>query len=98
VGRNSDSTTNGGVAVEYGYSGFILGNSDDEIELVDGSGAIIDSLVYSGALVVDGSSASLDPSAFDADLNDDQANWCTSTSDMIGGDRGTPGAINDSCL
>ena len=83
---------------DYEYSGFILGNSDDEIELVDGSGAVIDTLVYSGALVVDGSSASLDLSAFDADLNDDQANWCASTSEMVGGDQGTPGASNDACL
>ena len=97
LGRNSDSTTNGGVAVDYQYSGFILGNSDDEIEIIDGSGAVIDSLVYSGALVFDGSAAALDPSAFDADLNDDQANWCASTSDIVGGDQGTPGASNESC-
>ena len=85
------------MTVGYEYSGFILGNSDDEIELVDASGTIIDTVVYSAALVFDGSSAGLDPSAFDADQNDDQANWCASKSEMVGSDQGTPGANNDSC-
>lgn len=97
LGRNADSLANGGVEVDYQYSSFILGNTDDEIQLIDVAATIVDTLVYTTSIVFDGSSASLSPTAFDAILNDDMASWCPSTSLLPSGDRGTPGGANDSC-
>lgn len=97
LGRNSDPSTNGGVMVDYKYSTFVLGNSGDEIELVDPNGTVIDVLVYTSALVFNGSSASLSPGSFDTISNDQASNWCASTSTLPVGDTGTPAAANDPC-
>jgi len=100
LGNNADPTTNGGVQVDYEYSGFTLKNSNDEIFVRTRSGVLVDGVVYDdGVLWPDspGASISLDPSAYDGTLNDDPANWCHATSTMPGGDRGTPGALNDVC-
>ena len=83
--------------MDYQYSIFTLANSGDEIELVDSAGTSIDTVVYSSSLVVNGASASLSPSAFSAVSNDQPANWCAGASAIPGGDKGTPGAPNDSC-
>ena len=48
LGRNADTATNGGVPVSYRYTGFTLGNSDDEITLLDGAGTEIDRVAYDG--------------------------------------------------
>ena len=97
LGRNADPAANGGVAVDYQYSGFTLGNTADEIELVDPAGTVVDVLVYPSSLVFTGSSASLNVAAFDASANDQVSSWCASTSGMPGGDKGTPGEVNDPC-
>ena len=97
LGRNADPAANGGVAVDYRYSGFVLGNTADEIELVDPAGTVVDVLVYASSLVFNGSSASLSSTAFDANANDQVSNWCASSSGMPGGDKGTPGRVNDPC-
>ena len=97
LGRNSDESTNGGITLGYQYSGFTLGNSDDEIELVDASGTVIDTVVYSGDWVSAGASTSLNPDSLDTVANDSQANWCTATTTLPSGDKGTPGSSNDTC-
>lgn len=97
LGRNADLATNGGIALGYEYSGFTLGNSDDEIELVDVSGIVIDTVIYSAAWVSAGASVSLNPNSLDAVANDNQANWCTASAVLQSGDRGTPGSGNDPC-
>ena len=66
LGRNADPATNGGVVVGYRYRSFTLGNTADEIELVDPAGTVVDVLVYASSLVFNGSSASLSAAAFDA--------------------------------
>ena len=48
LGRNADSSSNGGVVVAYRYGGFTLGNADDEIILLDGVGTEIDRVAYDG--------------------------------------------------
>lgn len=102
-GINSDTGTNGGVTVDYEYSGFSLGNSDDEI-VIYFDGATIDKIGYDdGATFPDpnGASMSLDPDYRDEVDNDDGANWCDSPADSSGvlgsGDFGTPGAANLEC-
>ena len=98
LGKVADSETNGGVPVDYAFStSFTLANSEDEIQLLDGTGNVIDSLSYDSDLVFTGTSTSLNPAAFDASSNDLAENWCRSQSLMPQGDRGTPGAPNDAC-
>lgn len=97
LSRNSEPTTNGGVTVDYQYSGFTLGNTDDEIELVDPIGTVVDTLVYTSTLVFVGASAGLSTLSFDAVGNDSASNWCMSTSQLTSDDKGTPGTFNDAC-
>ena len=49
LARNSDSALNGGVVVDYRYSGFVLSNTADEIELVDPVGTVVDVVVCTQA-------------------------------------------------
>ncbi len=104
LGRNSDLLTNGGVLVDYQYSGFDLGDLFDaivfsfdgvEIDRVD-----YDLTLYPGGSLV-GRTSSFDPDIGlpDALLNDDWTNWCGSSEpiDGLGSDFGTPGFINDDC-
>jgi hypothetical protein len=43
---NADTTTNGGLSVDYEYSGFTLANGADEILLIDPYGNTVDSIAY----------------------------------------------------
>ena len=95
LGRNSNTDQNGGVQVAYQYSGFILANTGDEIELVDPTGTLVDSVVYSSSAT--GASATLSPASFSAAGSEQASNWCAATSPMPGGDKGTPGSTNDPC-
>ena len=46
-----------------------------------------------------GVSLTLNPDTLDATCNDDRANWCNASSEIVtGGDLGTPGSANDSCV
>ena len=58
LGKNDDELTNGGYTVDYQYSGFTLGNTDDEIILTDIEGNIL-SLLYENGFVTDGKSSEL---------------------------------------
>ncbi len=99
LGRNGDAMTNGGVTVDYEYSGLSLANGDDEV-VIECDLMVIDEVIYvigttfpTGA----GASMSLDPNFLNTMDNDNGANWCLSTSALASGDTGTPGAINDTC-
>jgi len=98
VGTNSDSATNGGVNIDFEYSGLNgLSNSGDVITLSYGS-TVIDTLDYLiGFPNLNGASMNLKPGNITAMLNDESFNWCASTSTYGAGDAGTPGAENDSC-
>ncbi|RLB56075.1 MAG: hypothetical protein DRI34_09675, partial [Deltaproteobacteria bacterium] len=100
--RNGDSAVNGNIACDYQYSGFTLGNADDELILADPGDVEIDRVVYDdGDTFPDpnGASMSLDPAASTATANDDGSNWCEAASPIAGGcgDLGTPGAANPAC-
>ncbi len=102
IGNNTDVTTNGGVPVRYGYSGFTLANGADAIVLTHPSGQVMDRVDYDdGVLWPDsaGMSISLSPGMENAIANDDPLNWCHSVT-LIGGanpDTGTPRLPNDVC-
>ncbi len=102
LGINSNSATNGGVPVDYQYSGITLGNGTDEIILTIG-GTEIDRVVYDDASFPDDAGASLEflptllGSGTEDTDNDTGSNWQSSTTTLGGGpDLGTPGAVNSS--
>ena len=97
LGRNADEIANGGVQLDYQYSSFVLGNTDDEVELVDPLGAVVNVFTYFSAIVFNGSSVSLNPDLLDAPANDLEANWCVASSPLPRGDTGTAGYMNDPC-
>lgn len=99
-GNNGNFGTNGGVTVDYVFSGMSLGNSDDEIIIKSGA-TTVDSIAWDGGPNwpdPNGASMNLDPSAFDSVSNDDGANWCEGSAPYGAGDLGTPGAANDLCF
>ncbi|MEW5848466.1 MAG: MopE-related protein [Myxococcota bacterium] len=101
LGTLDDPGSNGGYSPDYVYNysavnGMLLGNADDEVELVH-DGNVIDRVAYlGGSPWVDPTGASLElkRSQMDATANNSGANWCASTTTLSGGDRGTPGAQN----
>jgi hypothetical protein len=105
--RNSDSAVNGGVSCDYQYSGFLLANSSDEVELIDDGSTpqTIDRVVYdNGATFPDPNGKSMsyggvaNGSTDPATDNDSGNRWGESTSTYGSGDYGTPGAKNDDVL
>ncbi|MCO4770937.1 MAG: lamin tail domain-containing protein [Deltaproteobacteria bacterium] len=103
LARNSDTSSNGGVGVDYEYTGFVLDNSADEIVL-SYLGVEVDRFDYTLASWsgITGHAVSLDPDLGSPDgaLNDLPSNWCGSMEPLgaPGTDYGTPGQPNDSCL
>jgi hypothetical protein len=99
LGREADTGLNGGVILDYEYSGFTLGNSgEDEVILTHG-GVELDRIVYDDSAWPDtsGASAALDPAAYDGTLNDDPTLWCNGMAVYGDGDLGSPGALNPTC-
>jgi hypothetical protein len=96
LGNNTNSGTNGGVTVAYGYgSSWFLGNTDDEVILSDGSLTEIDRVEYDGGPNFPdptGASMALSSPALDNNVG---ANWCEASTPYGAGDLGTPGAVND---
>lgn len=102
LGRKADPALNGGVTVNYVYSGFSLANGDDEIRLVSRGGVLVDEVLYdNGVFWPDeaGKSISLDPRRRTAGLNDDPAYWCHGQAPIAAGnpDLGSPGSKNPRC-
>ncbi|MFO0724250.1 MAG: PKD domain-containing protein [Myxococcota bacterium] len=99
LGRSSDMAANGGVSVDYVYSGMALANTADEV--VVSAGAVeVDRVAYDNGVTFphrEGYSMSLNPGSLDYASNDDGASWCDPSSALSGGDHGTPGRANDPC-
>jgi predicted extracellular nuclease len=98
LGNNAEADTNGGVAVDYVYSGIFLANGADELVLLDTALSESDRIEWDGGTDWPnpiGASMTLgDPTAD----NNDGTNWCDATSSYGDGDLGTPGAANDPCV
>jgi len=95
LGRNADTSTNGGVVISYEYSNINLANGADEILLIDPYGNTVDSVAY------DGGNTFPDPNGLTMallNLNLDNTiggNWVEYDSLTYGnGDYGTPGEPN----
>jgi len=95
LSENDDLNTNGGVNVDYKYSGFTLGNASDEI-IIECEGIIIDEVSYDdGTTFPDPTGASMSLCNFKD--NNIGSNWQEAISTYGDGDKGTPGALNNIC-
>lgn len=94
-GRNSDFGTNGGLTVNYDYSGINLVNTNDAIILTSGV-TEIDRVEYDDVNFpyAEGTSMELHLYKYDAVSNDVGSNWGMASSTYGDGDNGTPGASN----
>jgi len=96
LAKNGDQTQNGGVNVNYVYNGYSLSNSEDEIILLDASGAIVDEVHYSnGWPFSSGVSMEIHNPFNDNALIE---NWFSSTISYGDGDTGSPGIPFDGTL
>jgi hypothetical protein len=101
--KNTNTTLNGGVNCDIGYSGFTLGNTADSIILVKSDGNVSDSVEYNAGAEPwksynkPGYSVQLGPDSYGASENDNGDNWCNAYDEMSSGDWGTPGSINADC-
>lgn len=96
LGNNADFASNGGVNVDYEYTGMYIGNSADEIVIVDLGDVEKARVEYDGGPNwPDPNGASMFLTELDEDFND-PGNWDTSLDPWPGGagDKGTPGASN----
>lgn len=103
LGRNGNTSQNGGVTLDYVYGTAItLANGDDEIILKDAAcgtgGTLVDEVWYTGSSPwpnPDGASMAF---CFGSQNNNDGSQWRESNTATYGdGDYGTPGTQNDSC-
>ncbi|MBC7249182.1 MAG: lamin tail domain-containing protein [Anaerolineae bacterium] len=96
LGNNGDSATNGGVAVDYVYSGITLDNAAGTLSLEYGDGQVADSVSYNTTdfLISPGASIQLIDPSLDNNVG---ANWRRAHTVWSGsaGDRGTPGEPNN---
>jgi PKD repeat protein len=97
LGINSGSAANGGYTCNYQYSTFILGNSGDEVVLLDPSNNEVDRVEYDGGPNwPDPNGASMVFTGTPSMDNNDFHNWTTATvreNTYTGttGDKGSPG-------
>ncbi|MEC9071313.1 MAG: lamin tail domain-containing protein, partial [Myxococcota bacterium] len=97
LGRDGDSTINGGVTAHYVYAGVSLGNGGDTIT-IRCDGVVIDSVSWDGAYPDDsGAAMQLSPDLTDATSNDDIDSWCGAPQTFGDGDYGSPGLPNPPC-
>jgi hypothetical protein len=95
LGINSDFASNGGVTVDYEYTGINLANGDDELILTDTGSNEIDRVEW------DGGTNWPDPTGASMELSDPNldnnvgSNWATATSTFGNGIPGRPGQPMD---
>lgn len=102
LGIDIDPALNGGVTVDYEYTGFSLGNGADTILLSKPDGTLVDRIAYDDGVAWPdsaGRSISLQIAARDVVSNDVGASWCHGSTPISGTnpDTGTPGLDNDAC-
>ena len=94
LGRNGNEAENGGYTADYIYSSFQLGNTEDEIIIIDGDNNIVDNVSYGNIFPYStGVSMYLKNLTYNSNLD---TSWAASFSAYGDGDMGTPGrAWND---
>ena len=98
LGRLADPANNGGVDVDYAYTGMALSNSGTDSLRIKRGADVIDVVTWGDTWPVAPATAlQLDPTMTDGD-NSDVANWCAGYTPYNDTDFGTPGADNDACV
>ena len=93
LGRNGNEAENGGYDADYIYSSFQLGNTEDEIIILDGDDKIVDDVSYGNAFPYSsGVSMYLKNVNYNSNLD---TSWAASFSTYGDGDMGTPGRAWD---
>lgn len=92
LARSTDTLANGNVMAFATFT-FTLTMSGTVDFICDGR--LIDTMTWPGEIA--GRSRSLDPRHFDAVSNDNDANWCFSTTLYNATDAGTPRTANETC-
>jgi hypothetical protein len=97
--RDADPAKNGGLpAVAATFTFSLIGGTADapgDVRVLAGA-EVLDAVTWTHAPTA--AASQLDPSATDADSNDDPAVWCAATAPYGDGtNAGTPGAINGPC-
>jgi len=96
LGKNGDVSTNGGVAIDYVYTGFTLTNSTGSISIV--SEAIeLDQVIFDDFDKEAGKAMQLSANTLNHLDNDAAVNWCLASATLDSGDAGSPATANDSC-
>ncbi|MEQ1566605.1 MAG: lamin tail domain-containing protein [Myxococcota bacterium] len=96
--KNGNAALNGGFTGDYDYNDVFVLLGSDQIRVEDGTGFIIDQVVYNLTWPQPvGKSIELDRLTTDSVSNDTSANWCESIGTLTLGDRGSPGAQNRIC-
>jgi Lamin Tail Domain len=99
LGRNQDGGSNGGVVVDYQYTGMDLGNGSDELVLLDTGLNEIDRVTWDdGATFPDPDGESMEFAKDPGLDNNTGATWCGGYLLYGAGDRGTPGGAKYCCL
>lgn len=94
LGKNANQEDNGGISIDYQYGDFTLGNSDDEVIVLDADSLEVDRVEF------DGGPAFPDPAGASMELNSPELdnnvgeNWHTAFTPYGDGDFGTPGNPN----
>jgi hypothetical protein len=97
LGRLADSANNGGVDVDYAYTGMALSNSGTDTLRIKRGADVVDVVTWGDSWPAAPAKAlQLDPTKTDGD-NADVANWCAAYTGYNDVDFGTPGAANDAC-
>ncbi len=94
LGRNNDTTLNGGVNVDYQYRNFQLGNEGDEVILLNSKQEVLDSVAYDNGtnfIHKEGISLALKDPNVDNSLG---FNWQNEDRIFGLGDMGSPGMPN----
>lgn len=94
LGNNANTELNGGVVLDYEYSGITLGNATDELIFVNSSGFVVDSVAWDDGLTFpdpNGASMVMNDPLHDNSIGN---NWRVSATSFGTGDLGTPGTPN----
>ncbi len=97
LGRQPDSTKNGGVAMAYAYKSEMSLNNFGDSVIVKAGTVEIDKVTWISTWVTKGKALSLDVTDTTADANDVQTHWCWAIDKMADGDMGSPGKANPPC-
>jgi len=89
IGTNADADSNGGVTIDEEWTDLQIDPANDNLQLLI-DGQMIDSVLLDSSVTPQSGVA--------LGFDEDQDQWCNQVTSLAGGDRGTPGQPNDTCI